>query len=131
VLVIDDDAGVRRLLHTVLTVKHLEVVEAESAADAQRRLADFRPDAIIIDLTLAETRGLELLRQLRRRTDLNGVPMILITGNPSDADRSRAFEASADEVIAKPFGVVDLQTRVLRLLKEGRPRLRRSARLAG
>src|SRR5919197_3862251 len=84
VLVIDDDAGVRRLLHTVLTVKHLEVVEAESAADAQRRLADFRPDAVIIDLTLAETRGMELLRRLRRRADLDVVPVILITGSPSD-----------------------------------------------
>jgi DNA-binding response OmpR family regulator len=132
VLVIDDDVGVRRLLHTVLTAKQLNVVEADSAADAERRIRELRPDAIIIDLTLAETRGLDLLRRLRRRPDLDPVPVVLITGSPSDAGRTRALEAGADDVVAKPFGVADLQQRILRLLRDGRPRLRQVAsRMAG
>ena len=132
VLVIDDDMGVRRLLHTLLTAKHLTVVEAESAADAERRLHEIRPDAIIVDLTLAETRGLELVRRLRRRRELERVPVVLITGSPSDAGRARALEAGADDVVAKPFGVADLQRRVLRFLSQGRLRPRPgAARMAG
>jgi two-component system, OmpR family, phosphate regulon response regulator PhoB len=128
VLVIDDDDGVRRLLHTVLTVKQLSVMEAKTGADAERRLAERRPDAIIIDLKAAETRGLDLLRRLRQRADLERVPVVLITGSPTEAGRSEALEAGADEVVSKPFGVADLQGRVLRLITDGRPRLRHTAR---
>ena len=133
VLVIDDDDGVRRLLHTVFTVKGLTVVEGESGTDAERRLAERRPDAIIIDLKSAETRGLELLRRLRRRSDLEQVPVVLITALPSETGHTDALAAGADEVVIKPFGVADLQQRVLQLIREGRPRLRHneSRRLAG
>jgi DNA-binding response OmpR family regulator len=133
VLVIDDDDGVRRLLRTVFTVKHLTVVEATSGSDAERSVAERRPDAIIIDLKSAETRGLELLRRLRRRPDLEDVPMVMITALPSETGETDARAAGADEVIIKPFGVADLQHRVLRLLQEGRPQLRRNEprRLAG
>jgi DNA-binding response OmpR family regulator len=128
VLVIDDDDGVRRLLRTVFSAKELNVLEAASGTDAERRVAERRPDAIIIDLKSAETRGLDLLRRLRRRAELEPVPVVLITGLPTDTGYSEAMAAGADEVVAKPFGVADLQQRVLRLLEEGRPRLRRSQR---
>ena len=133
VLVIDDDVGVRRLLRTVFTVKEFTVLEAESGTDAERRVAERRPDAIIIDLNSAETRGLELLRRLRRRSDLEQVPVVLLTGLPSETGQTDALAAGADEVVTKPFGVTDLQHRVLRLIQEGRPRLRRPEprRLAG
>jgi len=133
VLVIDDDDGVRRLLRTVFTVKQLTVVEAESGSEAERSVAERRPDAIIIDLKSAETRGLELLRRLRRRPDLEQVPMVMITALPSETGESDALAAGADDVVVKPFGVADLQHRVLRLLQEGRPRVRRNEprRLAG
>jgi DNA-binding response OmpR family regulator len=120
VLVIDDDDGVRRLLRTVFTVKQLTVVEAQSGTDAERRLAERRPDAIIIDLKSAETRGLELLRRLRRQSDLEQVPVVLITALPSETGETDALAAGADEVVIKPFGVADLQHRVLRLMREGR-----------
>jgi DNA-binding response OmpR family regulator len=137
VLVIDDDDGVRRLLRTVFSAKELTVLEAESGTDAERRVAERRPDAIIIDLNAAETRGLELLRRLRRRSELEPVPVVLITPLPIDTDTApnQALEAGADDVVIKPFGVTDLQQRVLRLLEQGRPRLRRvrtqPRRLAG
>jgi DNA-binding response OmpR family regulator len=133
VLVIDDDDGVRRLLRTVFAVKQLTVVEAQSGTDAERSVAERRPDAIIIDLKSAETRGLELLRRLRRRPDLEEVPMVMITALPSENGETDALAAGADEVVVKPFGVADLQQRVLRLLQAGRPRLRRNEprRLAG
>ena len=128
VLVIDDDDGVRRLLRTVFAVKELTVVEAASGTDAERRVAERRPDAIIIDLKSAETRGLDLLRRLRRRPDLERVPVVLMTALPTESGHTEALAAGADEVVTKPFGVADLQHRVLRLLREGRPRLRRTHR---
>ena len=133
VLVIDDDDGVRRLLRTVFTAKELVVVEAESGTDAERRVAERRPDAIVIDLKSAETRGLELLRRLRRRSDLEQVPVVLITPVPSETGQTDALAAGADAVVVKPFGVADLQQRVLRLMHEGRPSLRghEPRRLAG
>ena len=133
VLVIDDDDGVRRLLRTVFAVKELTVLEAESGTDAERRVAERRPDAIIIDLKSAETRGLELLRRLRRRSDLEQVPVVLITPVPSETGQTDALAAGADAVVVKPFGVADLQQRVLRLMHEGRPSLRghEPRRLAG
>ena len=135
VLVIDDDDGVRRLLRTVFTVKELTVVEAESGTDAERRVAERRPDAIIIDLTSAETRGLDLLRRLRRRPDLEQVPVVLITALTPETVYRDAWAAGADDFVTKPFGVADLQRRVLRLMDGDPPRLRRTQheprRLAG
>ena len=128
VLVIDDDEGIRRLLRAVFTAKDLTVVEATSGTDAERRVAERRPDAIIIDLTSAETRGLDLLRRLRRRPDLEQVPVVLITALTPETVYRDAWAAGADDVVTKPFGVADLQQRVLRLLKEGRPRLRHTHR---
>ena len=128
VLVIDDDDGVRRLLRTVFSAKELTVLEAESGSDAERRVAERRPDAIIIDLHTAETRGLELLRRLRRRSELEPVPVVLITPVSAETGQSEALEAGADDVVIKPFGVADLQQRVQRLLDQGRPRLRRTHR---
>jgi two-component system alkaline phosphatase synthesis response regulator PhoP len=126
VLVVEEDDGVRRLLRLILTLKELAVVDATSAVEAERRLdRDRAPDAIIIDLALAETRGLDLLRRLRRRPELDLVPMILITASPSEAAQADALEAGADAVVLKPFGVAHLQERVMRLLNEGRPRLLR------
>ena len=138
VLVVEEDAGVRRLLRTVLTEKQLAVVEATSAREAERRLDhDLAPDAIIIDPAIEEMPGPELVRCLRRRPELDVVPIILITTSASEAAQADAFEAGADDVVWKPFGVRDLQRRVMRLLNGGRPRLLRVAepdarrRLAG
>jgi CheY-like chemotaxis protein len=128
VLIIDDDDGVRRLLRTVFSAKHLSVVEAVSGTDAERRVAERRPDAIIVDLKSAETRGIELLRRLRRRPELEPVPVVLITPPFNELGQTEALAAGADEVVTKPFGVADLQQRVLRLMEEGRPRLRRTRR---
>ena len=123
-LVIDDDDGVRRLLRTVFSVKNLTVIEAVSGTDAERRVAERRPDAIIIDLQSAETSGIDVLRRLRHRPELEAVPVVLVTVSPTEIGESEALDAGADELVTKPFGVADLQHRVLRLLEEGRPRFR-------
>ncbi len=78
ILIIDDEASIRELLERFLTLKGYEVRTAGTAEEALRVAAEVRPDLVVSDLTLADSDGLVLIDELRRR--MPGVPVLLLTG---------------------------------------------------
>jgi diguanylate cyclase (GGDEF)-like protein len=115
VLVVDDDAGLRALLHTTLEAIELDVEEVESAARARASLAARRPDLIVLDVGLPDTDGLTFCRELKGDPRTAAIPVIVLTG--SDAGTSEGARAAlADGFLRKPFSPLELLALAERLL---------------
>ncbi|HTI82855.1 MAG TPA: response regulator [Acetobacteraceae bacterium] len=115
VLVIDDDAAMQHMLRGYLEPHNVHVLSALCRDDANRQLAASKPDVIILDLRLGSDDGLDLLRDIRARSD---VPVIITTGHRRDEiDRVVGLELGADDYITKPFGPRELLARIRAVLR--------------
>jgi DNA-binding response OmpR family regulator len=129
ILIVEDHDATRRFLADNLSRDGFELLEAESAADAERLIATGSPDLAIIDLGLPDRDGLELLRQVRGSDRVAGrhdadLPMLVLSGRASELDRLRGFGRGADDYVIKPFSYAELHARVVALLRRNRRRPR-------
>lgn len=115
VLVIDDDAAMQHMLRGYLEPHNVRVLSALRREDATRQLTTSKPDIIVLDLRLGSDDGLDLLRDIRARSD---VPVIITTGHRRDEiDRVVGLELGADDYITKPFGPRELLARIRAVLR--------------
>ena len=107
ILLVDDDPGLRTLLKTTFEVADVDVVEAESAEVARRRIRAARPDVIVLDIKMPGTSGLELCAELKGSAATKDIPIVLLTGSDggTSADAKRA---GADAFVLKPFSPLEL-----------------------
>jgi response regulator RpfG family c-di-GMP phosphodiesterase len=112
VLVVDDDPGVRALLRTTLELELIEVVEAESAAQATSEIDRERPGAIVLDVGMPVVDGVTLCRGLKADPATRDIPVLLLSGL---ADPAQAANAGADAYLRKPFSPLELVGLVQRL----------------
>ena len=129
ILVVEDHGPTRDFLAANLVADGYDVLEAESAAQAERLIEVGCPDVAIIDLGLPDRDGLELLARIRDAEPVAGsidadLPILVLTGRCSEIDRLRGFERGCDDYLGKPFGYQELRARVAALLRRsrGRPR---------
>jgi response regulator RpfG family c-di-GMP phosphodiesterase len=113
-LLVDDDAGLRALLRTTFEVVDIEVEEAESAAAAAERIAETRPDVIVLDVIMPGVDGLEFCRRLKKDPATRGIPVVLLTGSEGGT-RVASDAAGADAFVRKPFSPLELLAVVERL----------------
>lgn len=99
VLVVDDHARPRRALATELRDAGFEVLEAADGSEAWRRFCERSPDAVITDMVMPRSDGLDLLGRIRERSD---VPVILFTARGSVQSAASAFKAGADDFVSSP-----------------------------
>jgi DNA-binding response OmpR family regulator len=127
-LIVDDDADLRRMLRAGLEPEGFAVLEAGDAEIALYEFATHAVDAVVVDLRLPGMTGIELARELRRRSD---VPLLAVTAQTSEADVLACFDAGVDDVLAKPIGIKELGARISALLRRHTGDLagRRSIRL--
>jgi DNA-binding response OmpR family regulator len=114
VLIVDDDADLRRLLGAALDTEGFRIIEAGDAELALYEFGAHAVDIVLIDLRLPGMSGLELARELRRRGD---VPLMALTARTTEADVRAAFDAGVDDFIAKPVGIKELSARLAALLR--------------
>ncbi len=119
VLVIEDEAPIRRFLRSALMDHGYQFVEAANAKDGLTQAATRKPDLIILDLGLPDLDGLEVIRQLQEWTAL---PIIILSVRGQETIKVSALDAGADDYSTKPFSVGELLARI-------RVILRHSARL--
>jgi DNA-binding response OmpR family regulator len=125
VVVCEDDTVTLDLLCDHLVADRFAVLPAPSAADALRFCRYNQPDLLLLDLTLPDAPGLDVLREIR---DADGVssrfdprlPVIVLTGRGSDADRVRGLDSGADDYLLKPFHYPELRARIGAVLRRGR-----------
>jgi DNA-binding response OmpR family regulator len=123
VLVVDDDDAVRLLVRRALEREGLRVEEAPDAARALQAFETTPWDLVVLDVSLPDLSGLDLLRQLRVVGD---VPVIMLSGRGDEADRVAGLESGADDYVVKPFYPRELAARVRSLLRRSGARTRPS-----
>jgi DNA-binding response OmpR family regulator len=116
VLIADDDEDILVLLRTVLERSGHEVVEAHDGAAALALAGERRPDLAVLDISMPELDGLEVLRRLRADAETSQLPVVLLTARAQEADVALGFETGASAYMRKPFSPRELSQRVAELL---------------
>ncbi len=118
VLIVDDEAQIRRFLRAGFEIEHFNVLEADNA-EAALRLVTLHPvDLMVVDLGLPDLDGEVIVERVRT---WSAVPIIVLSVRASEEDKVRLLEAGADDYVVKPFGMAEL-------LARARAALRRQAR---
>ena len=115
VLLVDDDASIRRTVAVGLELEGFRVVAASGGRAALAAAESVRPAVILLDLTMPDLDGLEVLAQLRAAGD--DVPVCVLSARDEVAERVRGLEAGADDYVVKPFALEEVSARLHALLR--------------
>jgi two-component system KDP operon response regulator KdpE len=114
ILVVDDEAPIRRYLRVALGAQGYAVLEAASGREALESVPAQHPDLIILDLGLPDIDGVEVARSLRARSQ---TPIIILSVREAEEDKIAALDAGADDYLVKPFGTGELMARIRVVLR--------------
>ncbi|MBP0493436.1 phosphate regulon transcriptional regulator PhoB [Pararoseomonas indoligenes] len=117
ILVVEDEAPLLTLLRYNLEKQGFRVEEAADGPEALIRVAESRPDLMLLDWMLPAMSGLEVCRQLRRRPETRDLPIIMVTARTEEADAVRALDTGADDHIGKPFTMDALLARIRAVMR--------------
>jgi two-component system, OmpR family, phosphate regulon response regulator PhoB len=117
ILVIEDERPIREMVAFGLRRAGFEVAEAEDAREARARIADRRPDLVLVDWMLPDLSGLEITRALKKDKDMRDVPVIMLTARAEEQDKVNGLEGGADDYITKPFSPRELLARINAVLR--------------
>jgi DNA-binding response OmpR family regulator len=116
VLVADDEDDILRLVTTVIERSGYEVVSVRDGAQALAAVRARRPDLVVLDISMPEVDGLEVLRRLRADAETSELPVLLLSAQAQEADVRRGFVTGASAYVKKPFSPRELAERVDELL---------------
>ena len=109
VLIVEDEAPLRRFLRAALVAQGYRLVEAETASEGLQRATEHNPDIVLLDLGLPDGDGLDVTSRLREWT---GVPIIVLSARGQERDKVQALDVGADDYLTKPFGTSELLARI-------------------
>ena len=118
VLVLEDESSIRSFIVINLRRAGYDVIEAESGEEALDRLQE-NPDTkvALLDIMLPDEDGLSILKKLRATPETRRIPVILVTAKTTEIDKVKGLDSGADDYLTKPFGVMELISRVKALLR--------------
>ena len=114
VLVIEDDPDIALGIKTVLDRSGFQVAEANTGRDGLRAFHAAQPNLVVLDIGLPEMDGWTVLERIR---DLSDVPVLILTGHGTEAEKVRGLHGGADDYLTKPFGNAEFVARVQALLR--------------
>lgn len=109
ILIIEDEAPIRRFLRASLEAQQHHLVEATTGQEGLTLAATDAPDLILLDLGLPDIDGLDVLRRLR---EFSAVPIIILSARGKERDKIDGLDAGADDYLTKPFSVGELSARI-------------------
>ena len=109
VLIIEDEAAIRRFLRLALEGENFIVLEADNAADGLSQARRYRPELYLVDLGLPDRDGQQVIRELRAWTQQ---PLIIISAREDEAEKIAALDSGADDYLTKPFSTGELKARI-------------------
>src|SRR5438132_418738 len=118
ILVVDDDAPIRRMLERTLAAEGYDVDAAVDGGAALASIERSVPDLLILDVAMPSPVGLDVCRLVRARG--LATPILMLTARDAVADRVNGLDAGADDYLVKPFATDELLARVRALLRRGR-----------
>lgn len=114
ILLVDDEAAIRKFLRVALSAQGYRLYEAGCAQQALQQAALQQPDLMVLDLGLPDLDGQQLLQQLRQ---WSAVPVLVLSARADEADKVQALDAGANDYLSKPFGLAEFLARVRALLR--------------
>ena len=120
IYIVEDDKNIQEIEMFALKNIDYAVEGFECAVDFYKRLYEKIPDLVLLDVMLPDEDGLEIVKKLRKRPDTMRVPIIMVTAKTTEIDKVKGLDMGADDYITKPFGVMELISRVKALLRRSR-----------
>ncbi len=121
VLVVDDEAAIRKMVCLALDVAEIRALEAADADAAWRIIHEERPDLVLLDWMMPGVSGLEFARRLQREEQTRDIPIIMLTAKTEEDNKIWGLEAGADDYVAKPFSPRELVARIRAVLRRTTP----------
>lgn len=109
IIVVEDEAQIRRFLRTTLSSEGYQVIEAETGKQGMAEAATQKPELIILDLGLPDMDGVDVIKELRT---WSLVPIVILSARSQENDKISALDAGADDYLVKPFGAGELLARI-------------------
>lgn len=117
IYIVEDDQNIREIESFALKNSGYTIMDFECAKDFYHQLAEKVPDCILLDIMLPDEDGLEILKKVRSIPDTRKVPIMMITAKTTELDKVKGLDLGADDYITKPFGIMELISRVKALLR--------------
>lgn len=117
IYIVEDDQNIREIETFALKNSGYTTVDFRCAKDFYKHLDEKVPDCIILDVMLPDEDGLTIIKRLRSRSDTKRIPVLFVSAKTSELDRVKGLDMGADDYICKPFGVMELISRVKALLR--------------
>ncbi len=115
-LVVDDEASIRRILETRLSTIGYDVVTASDGEEALKTFHQASPDLVVLDVMMPKLDGYNVCQELRQKSDVPIIPIIMLTALGDVTDRFTGLELGADDYVVKPFSPKELEARIRSLL---------------
>ncbi|HSC82035.1 MAG TPA: response regulator [Pseudomonas sp.] len=116
ILVIDDEAQIRKFLRISLTAQGYKLLEGANGSEGLAQAALGKPDLVVLDLGLPDMDGQQVLRELR---EWSAVPVLVLSVRASEGEKVLALDGGANDYVTKPFGIQEFLARVRVLLRQG------------
>ena len=131
VFCVEDDGNIRELMVYMLHAAGFEAAGFESGESFWKAVDAQRPELVILDIMLPGEDGLTLLKKLRTRSDTAAVPVILATAKGTEYDKVVGLDMGADDYLVKPFGMMEMVSRVRAVLRRTEPQRTQKTLRAG
>ncbi len=129
IYLVEDDPNIRNLVVYTLNVSGYEATGFEEAEPFYKALAKEVPDLLLLDIMLPKEDGLSILRTVREKAATKHVPVIMLTAKNSEYDKVLGLDGGADDYITKPFGMLELVSRIKAVLRRAVPEKEKTAEL--
>lgn len=117
IYVVEDDINIREIESFALRNSGYTVEEFDCAKSFWNKINEKLPDLILMDIMLPDEDGLMITQKMRKRAETRFVPVIMVTAKTTEMDKVKGLDSGADDYLVKPFGVMELISRVKALLR--------------
>lgn len=119
---VEDDKNIRELVTYTLATTGMEAAGFEDGKTFWQEMKKQRPDLILLDIMLPEEDGMEILKKLKNTQGTQEIPVIMVTARSSEYDKVIGLDGGADDYITKPFGMMELVSRIKAVLRRTSPK---------
>ncbi len=117
IYIVEDDQNIREIERIALQNSGYEVADFETVAAFWEALKQREPDLLLLDIMLPDGDGLEVVKSVRENVKTGDIPIILVTAKTTEIDKVKGLDNGADDYLTKPFGIMELISRVKALLR--------------
>lgn len=117
IYIVEDDKNIREIESFALKNSGYTVIDFECAKDFYKKISEKVPNLILLDIMLPDEDGLDIVKKLRLSQNTRKIPIIMVTAKTTEIDKVKGLDIGADDYMTKPFGIMELISRVKALIR--------------